>query len=151
MEVILLKDVKNVGKKDQIVNVSDGYAANFLFPRGLAVKKTSKGMEVLGNQQEERKKQDEQNRANAIAMKEKIESVVLEVVAGASKDGRMFGTISPKQIEQEYKNKYGIVIDKRKFVDKYPVNAFGFTTLKVELYKGVIASCRIHVSDKNAK
>ena len=62
MEVILLKDVKNVGKKDQIVNVSDGYAANFLFPRGLAVKKTSKGMEVLGNQQEERKKQDEQNR-----------------------------------------------------------------------------------------
>ena len=145
MEVILLKDVKNVGKKDQIVNVSDGYAANFLFPRGLAVKKTSKGMEVLGNQQEE------QNRANAIAMKEKIESVVLEFVAGASKDGRMFGTISPKQIEQEYKNKYGIVIDKRKFVDKYPVNAFGFTTLKVELYKGVIASCRIHVSDKNAK
>ena len=108
-------------------------------------------MEVLGNQQEERKKQDEQNRANAIAMKEKIESVVLEFVAGASKDGRMFGTISPKQIEQEYKNKYGIVIDKRKFVDKYPVNAFGFTTLKVELYKGVIAACRIHVSDKNAK
>jgi len=151
MEVILLKDVKNVGKKDQIVNVSDGYAANFLFPRGLAVKKTSKGMEVLGNQQEETKKQDEQNRANAIAMKEKIESVVLEFVAGASKDGRMFGTISPKQIEQEYKNKYGIVIDKRKFVDKYPVNAFGFTTLKVELYKGVIAACRIHVSDKNAK
>ena len=151
MEVILLKDVKGIGKKDQIVNVSDGYAANFLFPRGLAVKKTTRGLEVLGNQQEQRRKEDEQNRLDALKLKEKIEGVVLEFAASSSKDGRMFGTISPKQIEQEYKAKYGIVIDKRRFVDKYPVNAFGFTSLKVELYKGVIATCRIHVSDKNAK
>lgn len=151
MQVILLKDVKNVGKKDQVVEVSDGYAANFLFPRHLAVKKTTKGMEVLGNQQEQRRQVDEQNRQNALKEKERIESVVLEFVAPSSKDGRMFGTISPKQIEQEYKNKYNITIDKRKFVDKYPVNAFGYTTLRVELYKGVIASCKVHVSDKNAK
>ena len=151
MKVILLKEVKGVGKKDQIVDVSDGYAANFLLPRHLAVKMTSKSMEVLDNQIEQRKLDDQKNKEEAEKLKVKLENIVLEFKAGSSNDGRMFGSISPKQIEQEYKTKYGIVIDKRKFVDKIAINSFGYTILKLELYKGVIASCKIHVSEKNTK
>lgn len=148
MKVILLNDVKNVGKKDQIVEVSDGYAANFLFPKRLAVKVTSQSIIVLEKEQEQRKKDEENKKQQALKDKEVIEKIVLEFTASSSKDGRMFGTISPKQIEQEMKTKHNITIDKRKFVDKYPVNAFGYTNIKVELYKGVIASLRVHVSEK---
>lgn len=148
MKVILLNDVKNVGKKDQIVDVSDGYAANFLFPKKLAVKLTSQSINNLEKQQEQRKQDEENKRQIALKNKEIIEGIVLEFSASSSKDGRMFGTISPKQIEEEMKKKHNITIDKRKFVDKYPVNAFGYTNLKVELYKGVIASLRVHVSEK---
>ncbi len=148
MKVILLKDVKKVGKKDQIIEVSDGYAANYLIPNGLAVKMTSKEMNILENNQKQRQKDEEIKKEEALKLKEKIESIVLEFTASSSKDGRMFGTISPKQIEQELLLKYQIVIDKRKFVDKYPVNAFGFTNLRVELYKNVLATVRVHVSEK---
>lgn len=148
MKVILLQDVRNVGKKEQVVEVSDGFAANFLFPKKLAVKLTTKSMGDLEKQQEQRKINEENKKNQALEEKKVIENIVLEFKAPSSKDGRMFGTISPKQIELEMKNKYNIVIDKRKFVDKYPVNAFGYTTIKVELYKGVIASFRVHVSEK---
>ena len=74
--------------------------------------------------------------------------MVLEFTAPASKDGRMMGTISEKVIVQELKDKYGIVVDKRKFVDKYPCNAFGYTRLKIELFKDVIATISVHVSEK---
>ncbi len=147
MKVILLKDVKNVGKKDQIVEVSDGYAANFLFPRKLAIKMTSKGIEVLNDQQEEKRQEEQKKKEQALKDKEVIENLVLEFTATSSKDGRMFGTISPKQIELEIK-KHGINVDKRKFVEKYPVNAFGYTNLKIELYKDVIAQVRVHVTEK---
>lgn len=148
MKVILLSDVKNVGKKDQIVEVSDGYAANFLFPKKLAVKLTSKSVDDLEKQQEHRRQEEENKKQDALKTKEEIEKLVLEFTAPSSKDGRMFGTISPKQIEEEMKRKHNIVIDKRRFVDKYPVNAFGYTNLKIELYKGVIATLRVHVSEK---
>ncbi len=148
MKVILLQDVRNVGKKEQIVDVSDGFAANFLFPKKLAVKLTTKSMDDLEKQQEQRKIDEEKKKNKALEEKKIIENIVLEFKAPSSKDGRMFGTISPKQIELEMKNKHNIIIDKRKFVEKYPVNAFGYTTIKVELYKGVIASFRVHVSEK---
>ncbi len=148
MRVILLQDVKGVGKKNQIVEVSDGYASNFLIPRRLAVKSTEKGLEVMKKQIQDEK--DELARKEALAKEEakRLEDIVLEFEAPSSKDGRMMGTISEKQIVAELKDKYGIIVDKRKFVDKYPCNAFGYTKLKVELFKNVIGTIKVHVSEK---
>ena len=148
MQVILLQDVKSVGKKNQVVEVSDGYAQNFLIPRRLAVKSTSKGIEVRDRQIQDEK--DEIERKKKLAQEEanKLQELVLEFTAPSSKDGRMMGTISLKQVVELLKEKHNITVDKRKFIDKYPINAFGYTNLKVELFKGVTGTIRVHVSEK---
>lgn len=148
MKVILLQDVKGVGKKNQIVEVSDGYGSNFLIPRKLAVRYSEHGVEVRDKQIQHEKDEFIRKQNEAREVKAKIESIVLEFTAPSSKDGRMMGTISEKVIVQELKDKYGIVVDKRKFVDKYPCNAFGYTRLKVELFKEVVATISVHVSEK---
>lgn len=148
MQVILLQDVKSVGKKNQVVEVSDGYAQNFLIPRRLAVKSTSKGIEVRDRQIQDEK--DEIERKKKLAQEEanKLQELVLEFTAPSSKDGRMMGTISQKQVVELLKEKHNITVDKRKLIDKYPINAFGYTNLKVELFKGVTGTIRVHVSEK---
>ena len=148
MKVILLKDVKNVGKKDQIVEVSDGYGNNFLIPRKLAVLSTSKSLEIRDQQKLDAALLEQTRKAEAETLAKKLEAITLDFVAQTGKDGKMFGSISLKQIEQELKEKHKIEIDKRKFVDHDTVNSLGFTRLKIELYKGVIATINIHVSAK---
>ena len=148
MKVILLKDVKNVGKKDQIVEVSQGYGANYLIRNGLAIMYTSGAKNVLDNQIKMRQEDEERKKKQALEIVEKLKDITLEFQAPASKDGRMFGTISPKQICEEMNKMFSIELDKRKFVDKFPVNAFGFTRLKIEIYKGVVGTVNVHVSEK---
>lgn len=148
MKVILLKDVKNVGKKDQIVEVSQGYGANYLIRNGLAIMYTTGAKNVLDNQIKKRQEDEERKKKQALEIVEKLKDITLEFQAPASKDGRMFGTISPKQICEELNKMFSIDLDKRKFVDKFPVNAFGFTRLKIEIYKGVVGTVNVHVSEK---
>lgn len=148
MKVILLADVKNLGKKDQIVTVSDGYAMNYLLPRKLAVQVTATSQAILNQQNAEREQAFNQNKANALEDAKKLVNIVLEFKAKASPDGRMTGTISPVQIEKKLFDEHAIKIDKRKFIDKYPVNAFGTSRLKIELFKGVIATVNVHVSEE---
>jgi large subunit ribosomal protein L9 len=148
MKVILLQDVKSVGKKNQIVEVSDGYASNFLIPRKLAVKQTEKGIEVMKQQVQFEKEEFARKQEEAKLQAKELEKIVLEFTAPSSKDGRMMGTISVKQVVEELKDKFNISVDKRKFVDKYPCNAFGYTNLKVELFKGVFGTIKVHVSEK---
>ena len=142
MKVILLKDVKGIGKKGEIVNVKDGYGANFLVPNRLAVMYSVKSQEILDDQ----KKAEAENIERAAA--DKLKDIVLEFSAKGSGDGRMFGTISTKQIEQELKEKHNIEIDKRKFVSKEPVDHFGYSKLTIELYKGITGTITVHVSEK---
>ena len=148
MKVILLKDVKGIGKKNEIVNVKDGYGANYLIPNRLAVMYSEKSQDILNQQKKEEADNIERMKSEAHEVSEKLESIVLEFTANGSGDGRMFGTISTKQIEQELKDKHKIVIDKRKFVNKQVVDHFGYTKLKIELYKGIFGTVTVHVNEK---
>ena len=148
MEVILLADVKNVGKKNQTVNVSDGYANNFLLKRKLAVPVSKKSVEILENQQENARIAEENAKKEAQELAKRLETITLEFTAKIGKDSKLFGSISLKQIEEEMKAKYGITIDKRKFLDKGPLDTLGLFKLRIELHKGVIGEIRVHISGK---
>ncbi len=147
MKVILLKDVKGVGKKQEIVNVKDGYGANYLIPHGLAVMYSDKSLEILNNQKADQAAEIAKNIAKAEDIAAKLKDITLEFSANSGAGGKMFGTISSKQIASELLEKYGIEIDKRKFVNKTVVDVFGYTKLQIELYKGVIGEITVHVSE----
>lgn len=148
MKVILLKDVKNVGKKDQEVEVANGYAANYLFPNKLAVALTDRGKEIRDEQMKSLQEAEAKKVGEAEDLKGRLASITLEFKAKVAGDGRMVGTISTKQIVESLKEKHQIVIDKRKFVDHYLVNALGFTRLKIELHKSVIGVVNVHVTEE---
>lgn len=148
MKVILLKDVKGIGKKQDIVNVKDGYGANYLIPNRLAVMYSERSQEILDVQKKEEADNIERMKAEARATAKKLEEIVLQFDAKGSGDGRMFGTISTKQIEQELKDKHGISIDKRKFIDKPVVDHFGYSKLTIELYKGITGIITVLVNEK---
>lgn len=144
MKVILLADVKKLGKKDQIIEVSDGYAVNFLFPRRLAVQVTKKSVEVLDTQQEERKELAAKMKADAEELAKKLDTITLTFKVKTGREGKLFGAISLKQVAEEL-SKLGIEIDKRKFVDKGPLDELGFHHIGVELYKGIIGKVHVQI------
>ena len=145
MKVILLADVKKLGKKDQTIEVSDGYAVNFLFPRHLAVQVTKKSVEVLENQQEARRENDAKMKAEAEQLAKKLDDITLVFKVKTGREGKLFGAISLKQVAEELQKQFNIEIDKRKFVDKGPLDELGFHHLGVELYKGVIGKVHVQV------
>ena len=102
MKVILLKDVKKVGKKDQTVEVSDGYAKNFLFPQKLAVPLTKTSTLILANQIEQEKAEFEKNQGFAREIAEKLSNITLEFTLKSGSNGHCFGSVSPKQIEEKF-------------------------------------------------
>lgn len=148
MEVILLVDVKNVGKKNQTVNVSDGYANNFLLKKKLAVPVSKKSVEILANQQENARIAEENAKKEAMEQAKVLEGITLEFTAKVGKDNKLFGSISLKQVEEELKAKYNIIIDKRKFLDKGPLDMLGTYRLRIELHKGVVGEIKVHISGK---
>ena len=148
MEVILLADVKKVGKKNQTVNVSDGYANNFLFKKKLAVPVSKRSVEILEEQQENARLANQKAKEDAIKLVEVLKGITLVFEAKVGKDSKIFGSISLKQIEEELKAKHNITIDKRKFLDKGPLDMLGFYKLKIELYKGVVGEINVHIVER---
>lgn len=148
MKVILLADVKKLGKKDQTIEVSDGYAVNFLFPRKLAVQVTKKSVEVLENQQEARRENDAKMKADAEALANRLKDITLTFKVKTGKEGKLFGAISLKQVAEELNKQYHIDLDKRKFVDKGTLNELGFHHINVELYKGVIGQVHVEIVEE---
>ena len=149
MKVILLSDVKKVGKKGQMLDVSDGYARNFLIKNKLAVADTDKSKEILAQQKAEEAAHEAELEAQANILKEKLESITLEFKLKAGAGGRVFGSISSKQIREQLLNKYNIKVDKRKFLSEDAVNSLGTTLVKVDLYRNkVIGQIKVHVSEQ---
>lgn len=147
MKVIMLKDVKNVGKANQIIEVKDGYGANYLIPNKLAVKYTEGSIDYLNTQKKNEAEKVAQLTKEAQEKAAKLEQITVEFTAKPGSDGRMIGTISTKEIAKKLHDVYHIEIDKRKFVDNFKVNAFGYTKLKIELYKNVYGVVNVHVSE----
>ena len=148
MEVILLQDVKGVGKKNQTVNVNDGYANNFLFPRKLAVKVSKTSVQILANQQENARIAEENARKEAQELSVKLKEMEVSFKVKVGKEGKTFGSVSLKQVEEAFKSKYNVNIDKRKFIDKGPLDALGYYNLKIELHKGIIGVVKVHIEEE---
>lgn len=148
MKVILLEDVKKVGKKGEIVNVADGYGQNFLIKNNLAVIANAKGRAILDQQKKEVELQEEVKKEEAMEISRKLEKITLEFALSSGKDGRVFGSISTKQIVAELLKGYDIKVDKRKIKLDQPINTLGMNKVKVELYRNVIGEINVHISEK---
>jgi large subunit ribosomal protein L9 len=144
MKVILLKDVKGKGKKGEVKNVSDGYARNFLFPKQLAREATSGNLNALEADKKKQRKQAEAERVEAERLKEKIEKATVEISAKSGEGGRLFGSVTNKQIGQELK-KSGIKVDKRKIEMDEPIRTLGYTKVPVKVHPEVTAVVNVHV------
>lgn len=145
MKVIMLEDVKNVGKKGQEIEVADGYARNFLIRNKKAVAATEHSKAILNQQKENKLLQDALALQNAQALKEKLDTLTLKFELKAGDQGRVFGSISTKQMAEVLKTVHGIEVDKRKFVHNDAIASIGFSKVQIELYKHVIASITVEV------
>ena len=139
MKVVLLQDVKGSGKKGELVNVSDGYARNFLLPRNLAKEANSQAMNELKNAEESKQYKIDQQIKQANEAKAKLESKTIVIHAKAGSNGKLFGSITPKEIANEIKQRYGIVVDKRKITITGEIKQYGKYDCEVKLYTGIAA------------
>ena len=147
MKVILLSDVKKLGKKGDIVEVSDGYGRNFLVNKNLAVMATKKSMEILDEQNLQHDLEEKQKESDAEDLKKQLAKITLEFHVKTGEGGRVFGSVSTKQIVAQLHEKYGIHVDKRKVIDNDAITSLGYTDVKVDLYRNkVIGTIRVHVN-----
>ena len=148
MKVILTADVKGQGKKDQLVEVSDGYARNFLFPRKLAIAADNQAMTELKNKEAAKQHKIDTERAAAKEIAKKLESIVVKIKVGAGADGHLYGSVTSKEIAESLEAIHKITVDKRKIVLDKPIRAFGSYTLDVKLYTGVVGKIHLTVTEK---
>ena len=136
MKVILTQDVKGVGKKDQILEVNDGYARNFLIPKKLGVQASTANLALLKSKQDSRdfKKQEE-----------KKEKIRLDIKVKSGENGKIFGGVTSKEISDVLKDKYSINIDKKKIELKETIKIVGITTVDIKLFEGIIGKVKVNV------
>ena len=148
MKVVFLKDVKGKGKKGEIKNVADGYAHNFLIKNGYAVEATSSTLSAVEGQKKLTEKQAAQELANAEALKEKLEALTVELKAKSGADGRLFGSVTTKQVATALEKVHGIKIDKRKMELDDAIRTLGYTNIPVKLHQDVTATLKVHVTEE---
>ena len=147
MKVVLLKDVKGQGKKDQVINVSDGYARNFLLPKGLAAEADAKVMNEIKNKESSKQHKIELEKAAANELKAKLTTVVVKLTGKAGGDGRLYGSITSSDIAEGLEKQHGIKVDRRKIVMDGPIKAFGAYELDVKLYPEISGKINVVISD----
>src|SRR5690606_26016222 len=148
MKVIFLKDVKGKGKKGEIKNVADGYAQNYLIKNGLAVEATKQNISRLEGQKRLEAKNAAQELQDAKDLKEKLENITLEIKAKAGDGGRLFGSVSTKQIAQSHEKNFGIKIDTRKMDCNEGIRSSGVTNVPIKLHPEVKATLKVHVTEQ---
>lgn len=147
MKVILLQDVKGTGKKGELVNVSDGYARNFLLPKKAAKEATAQAMSELKNAEASKAFQIEEAKKAANASKILIEGKSLSIKAKAGQGGRLFGSVTAKEISAELKKQFGLNVDKRKISLDTDIKAFGTYNAEIKLYTGIVATLKVVVTE----
>ena len=147
MKVILLCDVKGQGKKDQIIDVSDGYARNFLFPQKKAVPADAKATNELKNKEEAKQFKINEDRKAAQALADKINNIEIEIIMGHGADGRLYGSVTAKDIAEELKKRIGVDIDKRKIQMKETIKAYGKHDVQLKILTDINAKFVVYVHD----
>lgn len=148
MKVILLKDVKGQGKKGDVIDVSVGYAQNFLLKNNLAKEATPGNLNALKNQQKKNEQRAEQERKDAEKLKEELDNIQVKLTAKAGDGGRLFGSITNKQVADELKKTHGYKIDRRKIELDEPIRALGHRKLPVKLHPDVTGTIHVHVVEQ---
>lgn len=148
MKVILCADVKGQGKKDQVVEVSDGYARNFLFPKKLAIPADAKGLNEVKNKEASKQHKIDVERQNAIETAKKLESVKVVFEYAAGPDKKLYGSVTAKDIADELQKKHNIIIDKRKINLTAPIKSFGSFVAEVKLFSDVSGKINVEVTSK---
>lgn len=145
MKVILLDNVKGVGKKDEIINANDGYARNFLIPKKLAVEANNSNLAKLKSKQDSNAFKKEEERKKAIEIKEKLEKITLKISVKAGENGKIFGGVTSKEISEKLKTDYKIDLDKRKIDLKETIKMTGVFTVDLKLFEGVSGKLKLNV------
>ena len=146
MKVILKQDVKGLGKKGQLVNASDGYARNFLFPKGLAAEANAQTMSELKNKEDAEKYRIKTETAAAKKAAEEISGKTIRISARGGQNGKLFGSVTSKEIAEKLKEEFGVDVDKRKVVVE-EIKQFGTYEFEVKLYQGISASLYVLVGE----
>jgi large subunit ribosomal protein L9 len=145
MQVILLQDVKGIGRAGEVVKVSDGHARNFLIPRKVAMEATQANLKTLERRKQEIEAQREVDQARATELKEQIEGKTVHLLTKAGEGGRLFGAITSKDIADVLEKDFSIVIDKKKIVMEAPIKQVGLSEVEIKLFPGVSALCKVDV------
>ncbi len=148
MKVILLQDVKSVGKKGDIIDANDGYARNFLLPKKMAVEANSKNLNDLKLQNANEEKMAAQRLKDAQDLARDIESKTVTVYMKAGEGGKTFGSISGKEIAAAFKDQHGLELDKKKLVMEEPIRSFGTYNVDIKLHPQVTGTVKVKVQEK---
>lgn len=146
MKVILKQDVKGLGKKGELVNASDGYARNFLFPKGLAAEANAQAMSEFKNKQQAEKYRIDTETAAAKDAAAKISGKTIHITAKAGQNGKLFGSVTSKEIAEKVKSEFGIETDKRKIIVD-DIKQFGTYEFEIKLYQGISAKLYVMVGE----
>ena len=147
MKVLLKEDVKGQGKKGEIINVSDGYARNFLFPRSLAVVADAKAENEVKTKKEAELHRIEYEKQKAVEQSERLSAVILKIASTAAPDGKLYGSVTAATIAEELKAQQGIDIDKRKINLEEHIKSFGTYTVEIKVYPEITANLTVIVTD----
>lgn len=150
MKVILTQDVKSQGKKGDLINVSDGYARNFLFPKGLAIEADAKAINEMKNREESIKHKAEVEKQNAVELAEKLSSLIVKIASSAGSDGRLYGSVTTKDIAEVLKAQHGIEVDKRKLTLNEQIKHFGTYSVDIKLHAEVSGKINVLVHDSKS-